>query len=422
MKKIVIIGGGIGGLSTAYYLRSLKNKSKENIKITVVSKRRNFEFTPAFPHLAIGWRKLYQISVDLESTLKKLDINYIPQDATIIIPEKNKIILEDGKEEEYDYLVIATGPRLMMEVEGQKEYANSICTSSHALKTFQNFQSFLENPGPVVVGAIPGTSCFGPAYEFILMLSRELKKRKINIPLYFITPEPFIGHFGLGGVAESNKILSQELEENNIKYFTNKKITKVEANKVIFEDLEGNKEEIESKFVMLMPRFNGPEVVETAGDKVANPVNKMVMVNKAFQNEEYKNIYAVGVVVSIPPIEKTPIPTGVPKTGMMIEHMALAVANNIINDINNDPTRYTPELSAICVADIGDTGIGFFLSSIQKPRKTELYMKNYFLHHFKTVFEKYFLWKIKTGKITPLFEEKTINLLFKAHPIYKIEK
>lgn len=67
MKKIVIIGGGIGGLSTAYYLRSLKNKSKENIKITVVSKRRNFEFTPAFPHLAIGWRKLNQISIDLES-------------------------------------------------------------------------------------------------------------------------------------------------------------------------------------------------------------------------------------------------------------------------------------------------------------------------------------------------------------------
>jgi len=48
----------------------------------------------------------------------------------------------------------------------------------------------------------------------------------------------------------------------------------------------------------------------------------------------------VGVVTAIPPVEQTPIPTGAPETGMMIEQMAMAVAKNIVNDIRNSTDRY----------------------------------------------------------------------------------
>jgi len=191
-----------------------------------------------------------------------------------------------------------------------------------------------------------------------------------------------------------------------------------EPDKVIYEDLEGKTYEAPAKLSMIMPRFMGPEVVASAGEKVANPANKMVIVNRCFQNPTYKNIFGVGVVTAIPPVEQTPIPTGAPKTGMMIEQMALAVAHNIVNDIRNNPDRYAPELSAICIADMGGDAMGFFASPVLPPRSTVLYKKAVWMHYLKSAFEKYFLWKVRHGDIAPWFEEKGLEFLLKVHAIH----
>ncbi|MFZ8785349.1 FAD-dependent oxidoreductase, partial [Thermocrinis sp.] len=58
-KHVVILGGGIGGLATAYNLRRMD----KNLRITVVSGRPYFGFTPSWPHLALGWRKFEDISI-----------------------------------------------------------------------------------------------------------------------------------------------------------------------------------------------------------------------------------------------------------------------------------------------------------------------------------------------------------------------
>ncbi|MEZ0336671.1 MAG: FAD/NAD(P)-binding oxidoreductase, partial [Aquificaceae bacterium] len=281
-------------------------------------------------------------------------------------------------------------------------------------------EEFYRSPGPVVVGAIPGVSCFGPAYEFAFMLHHELKRRNLRhkVPITYITSEPYVGHMGLGGVGPSRRLMEDLMAERSIKWVANVKITKVEPDKVIYEDLEGKTYEAPAKLSMIMPRFMGPEVVASAGEKVANPANKMVIVNRCFQNPTYKNIYGVGVVTAIPPVEQTPIPTGAPKTGMMIEQMALAVAHNIVNDIRNNPDRYAPELSAICIADMGGDAMGFFASPVLPPRSTVLYKKAVWMHYLKSAFEKYFLWKIRRGDVSPWFEEKGLEFLLKVHAIH----
>ena len=156
----------------------------------------------------------------------------------------------------------------------------------------------------------------------------------------------------------------------------------------------------------------GPEVVVSAGDKVANPANKMVIVNRCFQNPTYKNIYGVGVVTAIPPVEQTPIPTGAPKTGMMIEQMAMAVAKNIVNDMRNSPDRYAPELSAICIADMGRDAAFFYANPVIPPRAEVKFGRGMWAHYIKSAFEKYFMWKVKSGNIAPFFEEEGLKLFF----------
>ncbi len=414
-KHVVIIGGGVGGISTAYDLRKLD----KNLRITLISGRPYFGFTPSYPHLALGWRKFDDISIPLAGLLPKFGIEFINEDAESIDPDANKVRTKGGKVVEYDYLVIATGPKLVFGAEGQEQYSTSVCTAEHAMELNRRLEEFYKNPGPVVIGAIPGVSCFGPAYEFAFMLHHELKKRGIRtkVPLTYITSEPYVGHLGLGGVGPSRRMMEDLFDERSIKYVANVKITKVEPDKVIYEDLEGKTYEAPAKLSMIMPRFMGPDVVASAGDKVANPANKMVIVNRCFQNPTYKNIFGVGVVTAIPPVEQTPIPTGAPKTGMMIEQMAMAVAHNIVNDMRNTPDRYAPTLSAICIADMGEDAAGFLADPVLPPRNRVLTKKGRIAHLAKSAFERYFLWKVKHGDVAPTLEEKALEIFLKVHPI-----
>ena len=98
---------------------------------------------------------------------------------------------------------------------------------------------FVENPGPIVVGAVQGASCFGPAYEFAMILDTELRRRKIRdqVPMTFVTSEPYIGHLGLDGVGDTKGLLESEMRNRHIKWITNARVTKVEAGMMHVEEV-----------------------------------------------------------------------------------------------------------------------------------------------------------------------------------------
>jgi hypothetical protein len=119
------------------------------------------------------------------------------------------------------YLVIATGPALAFdEVEGLGPNDNSIsiCHVDHAEGAAARWEAFCRDPGPMVIGAVQGASCFGPAYEFALMVNTDLRRRKIRdqVPITFVTAEPYIGHLGLGGVGDTKGLLESVLCDRDI--------------------------------------------------------------------------------------------------------------------------------------------------------------------------------------------------------------
>ncbi len=417
MSKIVVMGAGIGGISQVYELR--KELGKEH-DIVLVGDSERFEFTPSNPWVAVGWRKQKQITVDLPDTMKKHGIEFHSAGVKRLQPQVNRIDLNDGTAIDYDYLVIAAGPKLAFdEVEGlgpDNGFTQSVCKTGHAETSFMNFQKLVDNPGPVVVGAAAAASCFGPAYEYIFMLDTELKRRKIRdkVPMHFVTPEPYIGHLGLDGVGDTKGLMESELRDRHIKWTTNAKITKVSDGKIEFTEVDedGNdkkQHELPFQHSMILPAFKGVDAVMDI-EGLTNP-RGFILIDDFQRNPTYQNIYAVGVCVAIPPVEPTPVATGAPKTGYMIESMVTATTHNIASELKGGEPDERGSWNAVCLADFGDTGVAFVALPQIPPRNTNWASRGKWVHLAKIAYEKYFLHKVRTAKTEPYYERTIMKLI-----------
>lgn len=417
MAKVVIIGASTGGLPAAYEIKEELGSAHE---VTVVSNTETFHFVPSNPWVAVGWRTRKDISFPLRPHLEKKGIRFVAEGAQKIEPAQNRVITSAGTVVPYDYLVIATGPKLAFdEIEGLGPERNtaSICTVDHAEHALEKYEAFLKDPGPIIVGAAQGASCFGPAYEFSFILDSDLKKRRVRrkVPITFVTPEPYIGHMGLGGVGDSKGLLEHEFRERHINWVTNAKIKKVEAGKMTVEVLNEGEKEIPFKYSMIIPAFKGVDAVAGA-EGLCNP-RGFVLIDGHQRSPKYPNIYSVGVCVAIPPVEVTPVPTGAPKTGYMIESMVSAVRHNIKAAIEGKPQTAKASWNALCLADMGNTGIAFVALPQIPPRDVTWSKKGMWVHLAKVAFEKYFIRKMKKGVSEPFYE----TIILDALKIKKLE-
>src|SRR3546814_828282 len=143
MIQIVVIGTGLGGMSVAYELRHTLGSGPA---ITVVGEEDRFSFTPSNPWVAVGWRKPDQIQFPAAVHLAKKDIAFEGAGAERVEPAENRVLLRDGRHLAYDYLVIATGPRLAFdEVPGlgpETGFTQSVCTTRHASAAYDAYLAF----------------------------------------------------------------------------------------------------------------------------------------------------------------------------------------------------------------------------------------------------------------------------------------
>lgn len=416
MAHIVVLGAGTGGMPAAYELREHLGAQHS---ITVVNAVDYFQFVPSNPWVAVGWRERTDITFPIRPHLENKGIAFVAQAVKSIDAEGNALELANGERLAYDYLVIATGPKLSFEEvpgAGPAANTNSICTVDHAQKTYADYLQFLENPGPAIIGAMPGASCFGPAYEFSFILNKDLRNRKVRnkVPITYVTSEPYVGHLGLGGVGDSKSMLESEFRNNDIKWITNAKVTKVEPGKMFVTEMDDNgqvkkEHELPFKFSMMLPAFKGVDPV-AAVEGLCNP-RGFVLIDEYQRSKKYKNIFSAGVCVAIPPVEVTPVPTGAPKTGYMIETMVTAIVRNIAADIAGEPATAKGSWNAICLADMGDTGAAFVALPQIPPRNVNWFKKGKWVHLAKIAFEKYFLYKMKHGTSEPIYEKYVLKSL-----------
>ncbi len=416
MAEIVVLGAGLAGTLAAL---ELAPELRREDRLTLVAEGSRFQFVPSNPWVAIGWRKRPDIEVDLEAMARRKGIRLVSIGARRVDPAENRLELNDGASLAYDYLVVATGPDLAFDEVpglGPAGHTQSICRTDHAERAHAAFEAFCADPGPIVVGAVQGASCFGPAYEFAFILDTELRRRKLRdrVPMSFVTAEPYIGHLGLDGVGDTKGLLESELRQRHIKWITNARVASVSEAALAVEELneDGSLRKAHAlafRYAMLLPAFRGVAALR-GNEGLVNP-RGFVQIDEHQRNPRYPNVFAVGVCVAIPPTGATAVPVGVPKTGFMIESMVTATARNIAALLRGKRAGARASWNAVCLADLGNSGIAFVAKPQIPPRNVNWSAKGAWVHLAKVGFERYFLRKIRKGESEPFYERFLLGQL-----------
>lgn len=391
-KKIVIIGGSFGGINAAYALR---RRLGDQADITVISKEAEFTFLPSLPWVILGWRDPAQLQIPLPQSLTRRGIHFVHGEVTELDPGKCEVRVATTTFP-YDILLIASGADLdYAAVPGlgpAAGFTQSTFTASEAVQARNALARVLAgDKGYIVIGAAAGASCIGPAYEIAMMIDTVLRQahKRRRFTIKFVTPEPYVGHWGVAGIGASPRMIQDEFAERHIDSIVNAKLVEARADRLILAD--GTETELD--FSLVIPSFLGAAFVRGV-DGLANPKG-FVSVTPQLTSAKFGNIYAVGVAIAIAPPEQTPIPVAVPKTGHMTELMAHAAAHNIAAELKGGTKIDGLSLSTTCIADAGDTAFYLSADPFLPPRNKVIHKKGKWARYLKLAFEKYYIARIR---------------------------
>ncbi|WP_247884920.1 hypothetical protein [Azospirillum formosense] len=164
-----------------------------------------------------------------------------------------------------------------------------------------------------------------------------------------------------------------------------------------------------SRLTMMLPAFRGIAPLRGV-EGLVNP-RGFVLTDRHQRNPTFRNVFGVGVCIAIPPVEKTPVPVGVPKTGYMIETMVTAAAHNIRAILDGKEPTEEATWNALCLADFGDSGVAFVAMPQIPPRNVNWSSHGRWVHLAKVGFERYFLRKVRKGIGEPVYERYALKLL-----------
>jgi len=394
-NHVLVIGGNFGGLTAAL---ELKHELGADVDVAVLSAADRFLFSPSLMWLPFGKRQAGDITFPLEPVFGLHDIGFAHAEVTAIDPAA-QTVCAGAASYGYDYLVIATGCRNRFDAVpglGPGGYAQTITTLDDAERAGRAWQKFLDDPGPVVIGAAQGASCFGAAYEFLFTMSRQLRRAKVRVPLTFITAEPFVGDFGIGGLPGGERLLRVFLKKEGVMVLTGVAFEEVGADRVRLTDGSS----VPFRYAMVVPPFAGQELARATPG--LSDEQGYIPVLDTYQSTAYPRIYAAGIAAQLPVPWQTAVPVGMPRTGFPAETMAKVAAGNIAAAIRGEPPaghQDFGQLAAVCTMDAGSNGVMVLADHLLPPRKAAVMIPGPQVHAMKVAFEKYYLWKSRHGYV-----------------------
>ena len=418
MAKVVVLGAGVSGHTASALLKKRLGKKHE---VVVVTPNSYYHWIPSNIWVGVGRMKVDDVRFRLDNRYKKSGIVYKQAKAVSIHPEgdndseKGYVTIEytgQGKEGQtekvdYDFLINATGPRLAFEKTpgiGPGQHTVSVCSYDHAAEAWKKFEESMERmkkgeKQKFVIGTgHPGATCQGAAFEYVLNVAWELKRRKLShlADIVWLTNEYELGDFGMGGayikrggyITSTKTFTESFLKQRDISWIKRAGVKKVDEKKIYYELLDGSEGDIDYDFAMLIPAFtgNGITAADKNGDDITSKLfkpNGFMVVDadytpkpfeewsaadwpSTYQNPDYGNIFASGIAFAPPhsiskPMKSpngTPIFPAPPRTGMPSGVIGKIIADNIYDWIKSGEPKMKHKASmsrmgAACIVSAG---------------------------------------------------------------------
>ena len=372
MTRIAILGGGTAALPVALQMGDL---ARAEDRVTVIADGAKFRAGPPAPWLAPRAAKRKAIEFEIAPALAKKGIVFSAAGAKRVHPERNQVELGDGTSLDYDFLVIAAGPRPAFdEVEGlgPEGFTQSICHVDHLSRCERAWKRLIARPGPIVVGAVQGATCLAPAYESAFRMDAELRRQGLRerSPMTFVTPEPFVGDLGVGGLEDSRAKLEAELRARDIGWITGAAVLRVQRGRMHLIEREGTNRpgrarSLPFRYALMMPAFRGIDAIRGIEGLVDE--RGFVLVDEYHRNPKYGNIYAAGVTIAAPP-GKPASAAGARAVPCLLESMAENVASNIRDQIDGKAPACKGTWRPVRLVDRGGSGLAFAADQGCAPR------------------------------------------------------
>lgn len=384
-KTLLILGGGVGGLTAASELRRLLPGEH---RVLLVEKNPQHAFAPSFLWLMTGDRQPEQITRDVRR-LARPGVEVVLAEAQAI-DLANHRVQTSAQTLSYDYLVVALGAELAPEtIPGLSvEDAHTFYTFDGAAKLRDALQTFGGGRAAVVVSVTP-YKCPGAPHESAMLLLDYFRKRGLGnkAEIHLFTPEPQPMPVAGPALGEAVK---QMLADKGIVFHPLHKLTKVDAaaRQLAFD----GEEPFQYDLLVAIPPHRGPRIAREAG--LTNEAG-WIPVDRATLRTQHDSVYALGdaTAISIPGRWKPDVPLMLPKAGVFAHAQAETVARCITAEITGAGER--GEFSGIgyCMLEAGESQAGFAFGNFfaEPSPQIELRKTSKTWHIGKVLFEQWWL-------------------------------
>ena len=333
MKKVVILGGGVGGTIVANLLA--KRLRPGEAEITLVDKTGKHVYQPGFLYVAFGHTKPRSLVRDERRLLRKR-VNLVLGEAVRIDPEARKVHLADGRALEYDRLIVALGARLVPdELPGYAEAAHHFYTVEAAVKLRDVLARFQGGRVVVTVASVP-YKCPPAPSEAACQLDYYFAKRGIRdrVDIHFLSPLSRV--FPLEPV---NPVVEQVFARHNIRSTIFFNVESLDPPNRTVTSIEG--ETVSYDLLVMIPPHRGAKVVEDSGlgDRGGwLPTDKYTLRTKG-----HPDIFGLGDCTDVP----------VSKSGAAAHFQAKVIADSIVADLRGESATARYDGHVMCYCDAG---------------------------------------------------------------------
>jgi len=331
--RVVVLGGGVGGTLAA---NLLDKELGHDVHVTVVDPTGMHDYQPGYLYVALGEAKGHWLTRE-ERTLLRGGVELAIERAIRIHPDAGTVQLERGGELSYDYLIIATGARLVPEaIPGLSEGSFEFYSLAGAERLSQELARFPGGRIKIGVAGIP-YKCPPAPVEFAFLVEEFLRKRGIRDRSEVELLSPLNRAFT---IESASTLIAPIMEERGIGLTTFFNVEAVDPSAGVVESLEGEKQEYD--LLVLVPPHKGQQVVIDSG--LGDPGGWLPTDKHSLNVDGQERIFALGDATNLP----------ISKSGSTAHFEAPVIASRIASLIRGTAPKENYGGRVMCFLETGN--------------------------------------------------------------------